>query len=466
MSSERTPLLQAESGDVPKLEDVYSRFSPMQKRATVAMISCCGLLPFLVSGCFVPSIPQIARDLNSTGPIIGLAISLSVLASSFGALWVSSYSTFYGRRPVYLCSLPLFFISSLGVAVSTNVPQLLTWRILQAIGVSPGLAIGVAVVGDMYRLEERGQAMGIFQSASLISCALAPPLGGISAHYFSWRISQLILSAVALCMFLVMLALFPETSHPGTRGLDKYKAEGKILPTWRPIYINPLQALRLLRSPILIIISIACCAMLLTDYIMLIPLPYTIAARYNITNEILIGACYSPLGLGNIVAAPVVGHMVDRIVVKYRAKRGGIWSPEDRLRLSLWGAAIPVPLSVLLSGLVTRYVAGPIGLTLNIFLLFMNGIGVVMSMNPCSSYLVDILQSRSAESRAAYIAFRSILMSLAVSAILPMIDTYGIIVTNTLAAILAWIGFSLFWVTIRYGERMRAWIDIGYSTGK
>ncbi|TFK31025.1 hypothetical protein BDQ12DRAFT_694617, partial [Crucibulum laeve] len=85
----------------------------------------------------------------------------------------------------------------------------------------------------------------------------------------------------------------------------------------------------------------------------------------------------------------------------------------------------------------------------------MNGIGVVMSMNPCSSYLVDILQSRSAESRAAYMfaAFRSILMSLAVSAILPMIDTYGIIVTNTLAAILAWIGFSLFWVTIRYGER-------------
>ena len=58
-----------------------------------------------------------------------------------------------------------------------------------------------------------------------------------------------------------------------------------------------------------------------------------------------------------------------------KAKRNGIWMPEDRLRAVLIGGLF-VPLSVGLSGLVTTYIAGPFGLALNLLCLFMNGIGV------------------------------------------------------------------------------------------
>jgi MFS family permease len=40
----------------------------------------------------------------------------------------------------------------------------LSWRFIQAIGASPGLSVGAGVIGDIYKLEERGQAMGIFIS--------------------------------------------------------------------------------------------------------------------------------------------------------------------------------------------------------------------------------------------------------------------------------------------------------------
>lgn len=36
------------------------------------------------------------------------------------------------------------------------------WRFLQALGSSPGLSVGAGVIGDIYKLEERGTAMGIF----------------------------------------------------------------------------------------------------------------------------------------------------------------------------------------------------------------------------------------------------------------------------------------------------------------
>lgn len=80
--------------------------------------------------------------------------------------------------------------------------------------------------------------------------------------------------------------------------------------------------------------------------------------------------------LGGLVGAPLTGHISDRIVVYYRKKRGGQWYPEDRLRATLPGALIMVPLSILTSGLLTEYVPGTLGLVLNLVCLFTNGFGV------------------------------------------------------------------------------------------
>jgi len=71
-----------------------------------------------------------------------------------------------GRRPVYLYSLPILMIGSIGVALSTNIPSLLFWRFLQALGAAPALVLGAGVIGDIYKLEERGRAMSIIFAVS------------------------------------------------------------------------------------------------------------------------------------------------------------------------------------------------------------------------------------------------------------------------------------------------------------
>lgn len=63
--------------------------------------------------------------------------------------------------------------------------------------------------------------------------------------------------------------------------------------------------------------------------------------------------------------------------MRYRAQRGGIWYPEDRLRVTLIGASTLVPLSVLIYGFVPQIVEDKrIGLVLDLACLFMNGLGV------------------------------------------------------------------------------------------
>jgi len=81
------------------------------------------------------------------------------------------------------------------------------------------------------------------------------------------------------------------------------------------------------------------------------------------------------------------------------------------------------------------------------------------------------------------------ILSLSVAGILPTIEAYGVLLTNTISAILAWGAFGyvpyftqscfvagrvmiscvfdfgrLLWFTIRYGDRLRAVVDVGFST--
>ncbi|KAI0746709.1 MFS general substrate transporter [Daedaleopsis nitida] len=439
---------------------LYDRFSPRQKRAILLLLSWTGIIPFLVSGSFVPCIPQIARELDSTGSIVNLTVSISLASSAIGSLTWATYSGRYGRHVVYFGSLPCLCIGSIGVASAQSVPELLSWRFIQAFGCSSALSVGGAVIGDIYRLEERGTAIGFFFAASLFGAAIAPLFGGIAAHYASWRHGQWAIFFMGLSALLFIAKWLPETIDPEVlKKRESYKR-------FAFLKVNPFASLALLRSPNLMLVTLAGTAGLLTDFVLLIPLSYTIGKRYNISNEALIGAFFIPAGTGNIIGAPLAGWLSDRAVVSWRKRRGGVWMPEDRLRATPWGAGLMVPMSVLLSGLTIKYVPGLPGIILNLMWLFMNGVGVDIVLTPASAYYVDILHSKSAEIMAASAAFRAIIIALVTAGVLPLIHRIGVTATDALFAGIAWLGLGMFLLVIRYGDRMRAWVDVGFSTAR
>ena len=77
-------------------------------------------------------------------------------------------------------------------------------------------------------------------------------LVGFATHYYSWRFMQLFLGLVGLLVFFLILFFLPETYHPNQRGVDKL--DPSLLSKWRPVILNPLQPLWLLRSPNLFVV--------------------------------------------------------------------------------------------------------------------------------------------------------------------------------------------------------------------
>ncbi|KAG2157654.1 major facilitator superfamily domain-containing protein [Suillus bovinus] len=453
--SEESPLL------VPTAhEAIYDRFASGQKKWIVFHVSLVGLLAMFVQVTFVPSIPQIAKDLNLTHAVVNLALSVSTLATAIGALVWAAYSTFYGRRSIYLCGIPFLCVGSCGVALSTSLQSLLFWRFVQMFGCAGALSLGTGTIGDIYKLEERGTAIGIFFSVTLLGFTFAPFLGGAATQYWSWRNLHYSVGAWGLLEMLFIYLSFPETSHPGTLGIDKLPSRRWFHIKW----INPLSSLWLLRSPNLFAVMLASALMLNTMYVLLVPIAYTVGIRYGITNDAIIGAFFLPNGLGSFTGTLVAGRLSDIVVRRWREKRRGAYCPEDRLRATWIGGLFVVPLSIGASGLITTYIGGPIGLALNVLCLYVNGVGVESVLNPINSYNVDILHSRSAEAAAVCMASWSLIMSATTALIIPSIERIGVAWTDIIAAVLAVIGQGIIILTIRYGDRMRASIDVGFST--
>jgi MFS family permease len=85
--------------------------------------------------------------------------------------------------------------------------------------------------------------ISFIQKSGLLGLALAPTVGGITAHYWSWRAIHYLLAAFTLAALLCIFFFFPETSHPGTRGIDEYKQTSRICSKWMPVTLNPFSDL-------------------------------------------------------------------------------------------------------------------------------------------------------------------------------------------------------------------------------
>ncbi|KAF8521417.1 major facilitator superfamily domain-containing protein [Hysterangium stoloniferum] len=475
--SERTPLLDEHRNSThSRPHDIYDRFTHAQKRLITSVISVAGIIGPFASGCFLPCVPEIAKDLNTTGAVINYTVGVYIFVIAIGNLVWAPYASFYGRQPVYLASLPLIFIGGLLSAAARNVFELVVGRSIQGFGASCVLSVGAATISDIYQLEERGTAMGIFLGTTLLGPPLAPVLGGWLATYASWRMMQLGIAIIGLLAFAFVAIFLPETSHPGTRGIDKYMVESlaKSLSVphnrthWRFVSLNPFRILLLLKSPVLVFVSLSGSFGVMAYFVVMVPLSYTLGPRYGMDTPALIGACFIPSGLGNIAGAVVSGRLADIAIIRGRNRRQGKWNPEDRLLAAMPGALFLVPCALIVFAISVTFISGKIGLTICLICLFINGMGVDMIIAPSSTYLVDLFRSQGAESPTeSYVydsATRNTFGALACAVALPMVYQVGVIGVNAITVVLALLASMLFHVTIQNGEKLRSWVDMDYTT--
>ncbi|MCZ2722837.1 Bcr/CflA family multidrug efflux MFS transporter [Marinomonas sp. 15G1-11] len=194
-----------------------------------------GLTPLAIDT-YLPSIPTIAKSLDSDINLIQLTLSIYLIIFAAFQIIFGPISDAYGRKKVITFGLILFFLGSILCAVSRDYEWLLAGRALQAFG---GAAVAVcvsALVRDAFSAEDFVKAMSYIMLVMAIAPLIAPILGGIILIAFDWHYIFIFLALMACITFILFHKNIPETLSQEKRKPLSFR---KALTTYWELLNNP-----------------------------------------------------------------------------------------------------------------------------------------------------------------------------------------------------------------------------------
>ena len=147
--------------------------------ATTLSIAAMVALGPLSTDMYLPALPGIALELLATPGEVQLTLSFFLVGFACAQLVYGPLSDRFGRKPVLLAGLMMFFISTIACALATDIYSLIAFRFLQALGGSVGPVLGRAMVRDIHGAENSGKVLSLIGSVMALAPAIAPMQGDI-----------------------------------------------------------------------------------------------------------------------------------------------------------------------------------------------------------------------------------------------------------------------------------------------
>jgi EmrB/QacA subfamily drug resistance transporter len=134
------------------------------------------------------SLPTIGRDLPGASAtvllwvLLGYSLLTAVILLNFGRL-----SDMFGRVRLYVLGFAVFTVGSLLCGLSLNGPELVGFRLVQAVGAGFLFSNSAAIITDAFPPNERGRALGINQISIVVGAVSGLVLGGVITSTIGWR---------------------------------------------------------------------------------------------------------------------------------------------------------------------------------------------------------------------------------------------------------------------------------------
>src|SRR4051812_33057565 len=132
------------------------------------------------------AVPSIVADVGGFGEFPWL-FSTYLLAQAVTVPVYGKLADLFGRKPVMLFGIALFFTGSVLCGLAWNMGALIAFRTVQGLGAGAVQPMAMTIVGDLYSLEERAKVQGYIASVWGICSVVGPTIGGVFSEYISWR---------------------------------------------------------------------------------------------------------------------------------------------------------------------------------------------------------------------------------------------------------------------------------------
>ncbi len=160
---------------------------------------------------YIASLPEMTKEFDTTPNIVNLTISFFTFGAAVFVLFADIFSSHFGRRPIILCSIAVFSISSFLISFSSSMLLIIILRLGQSF-IAFVFVVSRQVLRDIMNKREQVRANGIILAGLVISPAIAPVIGAYLSQHFGWRSCFVFIGIVGVILFVLTLKVLPETN--------------------------------------------------------------------------------------------------------------------------------------------------------------------------------------------------------------------------------------------------------------
>jgi predicted MFS family arabinose efflux permease len=267
----------------------------MNKNKIVFLLGLAGFIVMADNWVVSPILPAIGGNLGIDIASAGLLITAYMIPFGIFQIIFGPLADRYGKKQVITFSMIMFAVAAALCAIGTSLTDLAIYRALTGIFAASVMPISLALIGDVFPVQERQGAIGTFMGISFLGQGLSMVIGGAIAFLFNWRGVfgiYAVISVIPVILLLWNYKALPSEKHPDSQIIMPYL---KLLGTSRSL----LTYLLVLLEGLFIIGSFS----YIGSYI---------AEVYHF-NNLYIGLIMTAFGLMTVIGGRVGGKLSQRI---------------------------------------------------------------------------------------------------------------------------------------------------------
>ncbi len=177
----------------------------------VLLLGSMTALPAVSTDIYLPSLPDVARDLGTSAAAAQLTMTGMLLGGAVGQLVIGPLSDRFGRRAPVLVGIALHIVTSLLCAIAPAILPLIALRMLQGFFNASASVVAMALIRDRFVGSDASRLMSRLMLVIGVAPLFAPSVGGLIAGQWGWRAVFLALALFGAGLWVVVLTKMPET---------------------------------------------------------------------------------------------------------------------------------------------------------------------------------------------------------------------------------------------------------------
>ena len=168
----------------------------------LAMTQFTVILDFMIMS---PLGDMLMKSLTLTPAKFGVAVSAYAFSAGISGLLTAGFADKYDRKKLLLFFYTGFIVGTIACGLSHSYTFLLAARIVTGLFGGVIGSISMAIVTDLFSLQQRGRVMGFLQMGFGASQVLGVPISLWLANYWGWEAPFMLTAGIAAVVALVIL---------------------------------------------------------------------------------------------------------------------------------------------------------------------------------------------------------------------------------------------------------------------